>query len=264
MVLKWGYKPDGTRAGNGGLGGGGGGASSGSAPGIGAGTIGLGDNSGINSGNNGSGNSTDHDAGCGCPGGAGGANTGGGGGGGAGRGGGGAGGSGIVVMNYQVANPTYGEYNLSINTGAGDVDLNGDLANIGSLDITSTSAASEILGIISTDTIITKAGAGTLTLSAANTYTGDTTISAGTLKVTGTLADTTDVSVASGATYDVDQTDTIQSLSGAGTINIASTNTLTFGDANDKTIDGVIEGDGSIIKAGGIDLHLKQHQHLHR
>ena len=245
-----GLKPDGTRAGNGGLGGGGGGASSGGAPGIGAGTIGLGDNSGINSGNNGSGNSTDHDAGCACPGGAGGANTGGGGGGGAGRGGGGAGGSGIVVMNYQVANPTYGEYNLSINTGAGDVDLNGDLANIGSLDITSTSAASEILGIISTDTIITKAGAGTLTLSAANTYTGDTTISAGTLKVTGTLADTTDVSVASGATYDVDQTDTIQSLSGAGTINIASTNTLTFGDANDKTIDGVIEGDGSIVKVG--------------
>ena len=111
---------------------------------------------------------------------------------------------------------------------------------------------------------LVKANNNTLSLSGTNTYTGDTTISAGTLKVTGTLADTTDVSVASGATYDVDQTDTIQSLSGAGTINIASTNTLTFGDANDKTIDGVIEGDGSIIKAGGIDLHLKQHQHLHR
>ena len=91
---------------------------------------------------------------------------------------------------------------------------------------------------------------GTLLLGGNNTYTGDTTISNGTLTVTGTLADTTDVSVASGATYDVDQTDTIQSLSGAGTINIASTNTLTFGDANDKTIDGVIEGDGSIIKLG--------------
>ena len=48
----------------------------------------------------------------------------------------------------------------------------------------------------------------------------------------------------------MDQTDTIQSLSGAGTINIASTNILTFGDANDKTIDGVIEGDGSIVKVG--------------
>ena len=66
---------------------------------------------------------------------------------------------------------------------------------------------------------------GTLLLGGNNTYTGDTTISNGTLTVTGTLADTTDVSVASGATYDVDQTDTIQSLSGAGTINIASTNT---------------------------------------
>ena len=97
---------------------------------------------------------------------------------------------------------------------------------------------------------ITKDGNGTLVLSATSTYTGDTTISNGTLTVTGTLADTTDVSVASGATYDVDQTDTIQSLSGAGTINIASTNILTFGDANDKTIDGVIEGDGSIVKVG--------------
>ena len=84
---------------------------------------------------------------------------------------------------------------------------------------------------------ITKDGNGTLVLSATSTYTGDTTISNGTLTVTGTLADTTDVSVASGATYDVDQTDTIQSLSGAGTINIASTNILTFGDANDKTIE---------------------------
>ena len=110
---------------------------------------------------------------------------------------------------------------------------------------------------------LTKTGAGTLTLSGTNTYTGDTTISNGTLTVTGTLADTTDVSVASGATYDVDQTDTIQSLSGAGTINIASTNTLTFGDANDQTISGVIEGDGSIVKVGGINLHPQRNQHLH-
>ena len=51
-----------------------------------------------------------------------------------------------------------------------------------------------------------------------NTYTGDTIISAGTFQTTGTLADTTDVSVSSGAIYDVDATDTIQSLSGAGNI----------------------------------------------
>jgi fibronectin-binding autotransporter adhesin len=122
--------------------------------------------------------------GCGCPGGAGGANTGGGGGGGAGRGGGGAGGSGIVVVKYQVATPTYAEHNLTINTGAGTVDLNGDVANIGTLSVTTTSSDSEISGVISTDTIVTKAGSGTLTLSGNNTYTGQTNINAGTLAVT--------------------------------------------------------------------------------
>ena len=69
---------------------------------------------------------------------------------------------------------------------------------------------------------ITKDGNGTLVLSANSTYSGDTIISDGTLTVTGTLADTTDVSVASGAVYDVDATDTIQSLTGAGNVELAS------------------------------------------
>ena len=63
-------------------------------------------------------------------------------------------------------------------------------------------------------------GSGTLTLSGTNTYTGDTTISAGKITVSGTLADTTDV-VNSGI-YDVDSTDTIQSLSGSGGVELAS------------------------------------------
>ena len=66
--------------------------------------------------------------------------------------------------------------------------------------------------------ILVKAGTGRLTLSGTNTYTGDTTISTGTFQTTGLLADTTDVSVSSGAIYDVDATDTIQSLSGSGNI----------------------------------------------
>ena len=124
--------------------------------------------------------------------------------------------------------------------------------NIASTNILTFGDANDqtISGVIEGDGSIIKLGASTYTLSNINTYTGDTTISNGTLTVTGTLADTTDVSVASGATYDVDQTDTIQSLSGAGTINIASTNILTFGDANDQTISGVIEGDGSISESG--------------
>jgi autotransporter-associated beta strand protein len=141
--------------------------------------------------------------GCACPGGAAGENTGGGGGGGAGRGGGGAGGSGIVVVKYQVATPTYAEHNLTINTGAGTVDLNGDVANIGTLSVTTTSSDSDISGVISTDTILTKAGSGTLTLSGTNTYTGQTNINAGTLAVTVNNALGTNAAgtvIASGAT----------------------------------------------------------------
>ena len=95
---------------------------------------------------------------------------------------------------------------------------------------------------------IYKAGSGTLTLSAANTYTGNTTISAGTLTVSGTLADTTDV-INSG-TFDVDATDTIQSLTGSGAVELASGITLTIGDSGNDTVSGIISGSGALTKAG--------------
>ena len=101
---------------------------------------------------------------------------------------------------------------------------------------------------------LTKSAAGTATLSGANTYTGTTTISAGTLTVSGTLSDSTDV-INSGI-YDVDTTDTINSLSGTGAVEIASGVTLTTGDAGDDTISGVISGDGNLTKAGAGTLTL--------
>jgi fibronectin-binding autotransporter adhesin len=126
-----------------------------------------------------------------------------------------------------------------------------------SKDLTIANSANSIAaGVISGSSALTKSGSGKLTLSDTNTYTGDTTVSAGTLTVTGTLSDSTDVIVSSGATYDVDQTDTIQSLSGAGTINIASTKTLTTGDSGNDTISGIIEGAGSLVKQGTGTLTL--------
>ncbi len=126
----------------------------------------------------------------------------------------------------------------------------------GTIDVTNTSASS-ITGVIAdgaSAAILTKAGSGTLTLSGTNTFTGDLTISAGTVTMTGTLADTVDV-VNSG-TYDVDASDTIQSLSGSGAVQIASGQTLTFGDGNDKTISGVISGAGNLTKTGAGTLTL--------
>ena len=87
-----------------------------------------------------------------------------------------------------------------------------------------------------------------MTLSGTNTYTGDTTISAGTLKMTGTLSDSTDV-INSG-TYDVDVSDTIQSLSGSGGVDLANGIVLTTGDAGDDTIRGVLSGAGGLTKTG--------------
>ena len=111
-----------------------------------------------------------------------------------------------------------------------------------------------ISGIVSGDGSFTKAGSGTLTLSATNTYTGDTTISAGKLIISGVLSNSTDV-INSGV-YDVDTTDTIQSLSGSGTVELATSITLTTGDGGDDTVSGVISGAGAITKAGSGTLTL--------
>ena len=111
-------------------------------------------------------------------------------------------------------------------------------------------------GIIAGSNNLTKSGDGTLLLSGVNTYSGDTTISDGTLQTTGTLADTTDVSVSSGAIYDVDASDTIQSLEGAGNVELASGITLTTGDTGNDTVSGVISGSGNLAKAGSGTLTL--------
>ena len=145
-----------------------------------------------------------------------------------------------------------------INSGIYDVDATDTIQSLsgsGAVELasgitltTGDSGDDTVSGVISGAGALTKAGSGTLTLSAANTYTGDTTISAGTLTVSGTLADTTDV-INSG-TYDVDATDTIQSLSGSGAVELASGITLTTGDSGDDTVSGIISGSGSLTKAG--------------
>ena len=57
------------------------------------------------------------------------------------------------------------------------------------------------------------------------------------------------MTIASGADYNVNASDTVASIEGAGNI-VASSQTLTAGDGNDKTLSGVISGAGNYIKAG--------------
>ncbi|MBF96744.1 MAG: hypothetical protein CMJ13_05940, partial [Pelagibacterales bacterium] len=106
-------------------------------------------------------------------------------------------------------------------------------------------------GVLSGSGNFIKSGSGTLTLSGSNTFTGDTTISAGTLTLSGTLSDSTDVIVNSGTTYDVNANDTIQSLTGSGTIDIAASRTLTAGgDDGSENISGNFTGSGNFVKQG--------------
>ena len=118
-----------------------------------------------------------------------------------------------------------------------------------------TTANHTLSGVLSGDMRLLKQNTGTLTLSGANTYTGSTTIAAGTLSVTGTLSDATDV--LNSGTYSVQSSDTINSLSGAGAVLLASAKTLTTGDAGDDTIAGVISGGGALTKVGSGTLDRK-------
>ena len=193
-----------------------------------------GDNGGSDSSNGGGGSSNGSD---------GIVNTGSGGGGGSDDGSaGGDGGSGIVVVNYSYSGSSNAEHNLTISTGSGAVDINGAVANIGTLSITSNSTSSEASGIISTDTIITKAGSGTLLLSANNTYTGQTNINAGIISITdnnslGTTAGAT--IVADGASLsisnDITSAENI-TISGTG----ISSNGAIRNTADDNTLTGLI------------------------
>ena len=108
-------------------------------------------------------------------------------------------------------------------------------------------------GNLSGSVSLTKAGTGTVTLDVASTATGITTISAGTLAVavTGSLADTTAVVVGATGTYAVSASDTIGSVSGAGTVTLGYGATLTAGgDNTSTTLSGGMSGTGNLTKVG--------------
>ena len=112
--------------------------------------------------------------------------------------------------------------------------------------------------ITGTTAVLTKSDAGTLLLSGTNTITGVTTILGGTLAVANgaAIANTGAVVVANaaGATFRLDNSETIGNISGGGAIGGAINlqgNTLTTGDASNTSFSGVISGAlGGLTKVG--------------
>ena len=100
---------------------------------------------------------------------------------------------------------------------------------------------------------VDKTGNGILVLSGTNSYTGNTTISAGTIKLTGSVNALTDLSIASGATLDLQSTQTFATLDLDGTIsNSAGSSELTITGASD--LEGSITTSGTQDYEGAITL----------
>ena len=109
---------------------------------------------------------------------------------------------------------------------------------------------------------VTKAGAGTLTLSGANSYTGATAVNGGVLAMGpgGSIASSANLTLAAGATFDITNggAQTIGGLTGAAGSQVRlGGNILTVDRASgNQTFGGTISGSGGLTKAGGATLTL--------
>jgi fibronectin-binding autotransporter adhesin len=112
---------------------------------------------------------------------------------------------------------------------------------------------STISGVIQGAGGLTKAGAGTLTLSGPNTYTGATTVALGTLAAgaVDTLPRMTAVTVEAPGTLDLAGfNQSIGSLAGAGAVTLGSATLTTGNDNTSTTFSGAMSGTGALDKVG--------------
>jgi autotransporter-associated beta strand protein len=121
-------------------------------------------------------------------------------------------------------------------------------------------ASTQFAGTISGTGGLIKAGAGTLTLSGTDTFTGLTSIEGGTLSLANgeAIADAGSVYIAAGATLDLQDSETIGSLSGdSGSFVTLGANTLSAGGNGDSTtFAGIISGSGGLTKEGAGTMTL--------
>ena len=134
----------------------------------------------------------------------------------------------------------------TVGTIGSTITNNGTLTFNGATDYTFGQVISGSGALVKTNTNI-------LTLNATNTYSGNTTISAGTIKLTGSVNALTDLTIASGATLDLQSTQTFATLDLDGTIsNSAGSSELTITGASD--IGGDITTSGSQTYTGAVTI----------
>lgn len=154
-------------------------------------------------------------------------------------------------------------------------DLGGTTQSIQRLDVSNVHNLVENGALIVSDEIAISAGTisanldgaagltkdssnNTVILSGANSYTGATVINGGILIAQGgsAIGDTSDVTIAPDGTLQIDFSETIGALSGAGAVNLQG-NVLTTGrDGVDSIFDGLLAGTGALVKTGSGSLTL--------
>ncbi len=163
-----------------------------------------------------------------------------------------------AVQNLTGTNTLSGNVTLSggsrLQTDVGTLALTGSTVTLGANTLTiGGSGDASVANAISGTGGLAKDGAGTLTLSGANGYTGATAINGGTLRLSGgnnRLSDSTNVTVAGTAVFDLNNnSDTIGSLAGAGTVTMGS-GSLVVSNTSGTTFSGGISGTGALTKQG--------------
>jgi len=151
---------------------------------------------------------------------------------------------------------------LGANGTAGSIGTNSTLSNNGTIVFqrsdTLTQGTDFANGISGTGTLL-QAGSGTTILAGTNSFNGTVSVQSGSLVLSGANAVGSSASLVIGnvgATLSVNASQTAGTLSGNGSVVLASSQTLTLASSSNSTFNGQIQGAGNLAKAGNGTLTL--------